>query len=182
MQRIPSVTNPAGKTKALLDNVRQTMGATPNFFTAFANAPAALESYLGFNKALSSGKLDPKLREQLAVMVAGFNGCDYCASAHTFLGNKTGVDSTELQANLEGHSLDRKTQAALRFAMALMETRGQVNDETLQAVQSAGYTDEEVIEILAHVALNTFSNYFNQTAQTNIDFPVVSTRNVRKAA
>ena len=182
MQRIPSVTNPAGRTKALLDNVRQTMGATPNFFTAFANAPAALESYLGFSKALSGGKLDPKLREQLAVVVAGFNGCDYCASAHTFLGNKTGVDSTELQANLEGHSLDRKTQAALRFAMALMETRGQVSDETLQAIKFAGYTDEEVIEILAHVALNTFSNYFNQTAQTNIDFPVVSTRNVRKAA
>ena len=129
------------------------MGTTPNFFTVFANAPAALEAYLGFNKALSGGKLDSKLREQLAVTVAGINGCDYCASAHTFLGNKVGVDSTELQANLEGHSLDRKTQAALHFVMALIETRGRVSNETLLAVRSVGYSDEEIIEILAHVAL-----------------------------
>ncbi len=182
MQRINSINHPDGKAKALLDNIHQTMGATPNFFTAFANAPAALEAYLDFNKALSGGNLDSKLKEQLAVMVAGFNGCDYCASAHTFLGNKTGVDSTELQANLEGHSVDRKTQAALSFAMAIMETRGRVSDEALQAVRAVGYTDEEIIEILAHVALNMFSNYFNQTAQTDIDFPVVSTRKARKAA
>ena len=182
MQRIHSVTNPEGKAKILLDNVRQAIGGTPNFFTALANAPVALEAYLDFNKALSAGKLDPKLREQLAVTIAGFNGCDYCASAHTFLGNKNGVDSLELRANLEGQSFDRKTQAALDFAMALMETRGRISDETFQAVRFAGYADEQIIEMLAAVALNTFSNFFNQTAQTDIDFPVVSARKTRQAA
>lgn len=182
MQRIHSVTNPQGKANILLHNVRQAFGSTPNFFTVIANAPAAFEAYLGFNKALSDGKLDAKLREQLAVTIAGFNGCDYCASAHTYLGNKAGVDATELQANLAGHSMDKKTQAALSFAVQLMESRGHASNEALQAMKSTGYTDEEIIEILAHVALNTFSNYFNQTVQTNIDFPVVNTHKARKAA
>ena len=178
MQRIHSVTHPEGKAKTLLDNVRHAMGTTPNIFTTFANAPAALEAYLNFNAALSGGALNPKLREQIAVTVAGFNGCDYCAAAHTFLGGKAGVDEAELQANIAGRSSDSKTQAALSFVRTLMAARGHVRDEELQAVRAAGYNDEELIEILAHVALNTFSNYFNETALTEIDFPAIRTSDI----
>ena len=177
MQRIQSVTHPEGKAKTLLDNVRKAMGTTPNIFTAFATAPAVLEAYLNFSAALSGGTLDPKLREQIAVTVAGFNGCDYCAAAHSFFGAKAGVDQVELRANSAGRSSDSKTQAALSFARALMDARGHVSDQEVGAVRAAGYSDEEIIEILAHVALNTFTNYFNETVLTDIDFPVVSTSN-----
>ena len=173
MQRIKAVTHAEGKAKELLDGVKKAMGSTPNIFTTFANAPAALEAYLNFNTALSSGVLDKKLREQLAVTVAGFNGCNYCASAHVFLGGKAGVDRAELTANSKGHSGDSKTQAAINFARALLEQRGKVSDDDLIAVRAAGFTEEEIIEILSHVALNTFTNYFNETALTAIDFPVV---------
>ncbi len=171
MQRINAVTQAEGKAKELLDSVKQAMGTTPNIFTTFANAPAALEAYLNFNTALTGGVLDKKLREQLAVTVAGFNGCNYCASAHVFLGGKAGVDRAELVANSKGHSSDDKTQAAINFARALLEKRGKVSDDDLAAVRAAGFSEEEIIEILAHVALNTFTNYFNETAQTAIDFP-----------
>ena len=77
-----------GQAKELLSAVKQAMGSTPNIFTTFANAPAALEGYLNFNQALSKGALNPKLREKIALVTAGANGCDYCASAHTFLGDK----------------------------------------------------------------------------------------------
>lgn len=157
MQRIQAVTHPEGKAKTLLANVRQAMGTTPKIFTTFANAPAALEAYLNFNAALSGDTLDPKLREQLAVTVACFNGCDYCALAHTFLGSKPRVNQAELQANIAGHSSDCKTQVAFSFARALMDTRGGISDEETQAVREAGYSDGEIIEILAHVALNTFT-------------------------
>ena len=174
MKRINPVTNPQGKAKQLLDAVKQAMGATPNIFTTLAHAPAALEGYLNFNTALSTGSLDAKLREQLAVTVAGFNGCDYCISAHVFLGGKAGVDKAELLANHNGSSSNDKVQAALDFANPLMEKRGNVSNEDVKKVSDAGYNDEQLIEIVAHVALNTFTNYFNEMAQTEIDFPVVN--------
>ena len=182
MQRINSITTPEGKAKDLLDTVQQKLGATPNIFTAFANAPAALEGYLNFNGALGSGKLTPQIREQIALTVAGLNGCDYCASAHTFLGDKAGVDNAELSANLAGESSDAKTQAALTFASQLVEKRGRVSETDVSAVRDAGYSDEEIVEILAHVALNIFTNYFNEAFKTDIDFPEVSTESIREAA
>lgn len=178
MQRINAVTQAEGKAKELLDGVKQAMGATPNIFTTFANAPAALSAYLNFNAALGGGVLDAKLREQLAVTVAGFNGCNYCASAHVFLGGKAGIAKEELLANSKGHSADSKTQAAIGFARALLEKRGKVSDDDLAAVRAAGFSDEEIIEILAHVAMNTFTNYFNETALTAIDFPAVDLKSI----
>lgn len=172
MQRIQAITQPEGKAKQLLDGVKQAMGATPNIFTTFANSAAALEAYLGINNALANGVLEPTLREQLAVTIAGYNGCNYCASAHVFLGGKAGIERDELVANSKGKSADAKTQAAIDFARALLEKRGKISNEDLSAVRAAGFSDEEVIEILAHVAMNTFTNYFNETALTAIDFPM----------
>lgn len=181
-QHIQPVTNPEGKAADLLEGVKKAMGSTPNIFTTFANAPAAMEGYLNLNGALSGGKLDGKLRESLALTVAGFNGCDYCASAHTFLGDKAGINKAELEANLKGQSSDVRTQAALTFATKIMATRGHPSEADLNAVRDAGFGDEEAIEILAHVALNTFTNYFNETFAVEVDFPVVSTQETRKAA
>lgn len=182
MQRIQPVKNPEGKAADLLGNVKAAMGSTPNIFTTFANAPAALEGYLSLNGALGGGKLEGKLRESLALTIAGFNGCDYCASAHTFLGDKAGLDKDELQSNLKGQSSNSKTQAALTFATKILETRGHPVQSDLDSVHDAGFSDEEAIEILAHVALNTFTNYFNEAFAVEIDFPVVSTQDTRKAA
>lgn len=135
MPRINPVTQPEGKTQDLLDGVRQMLGATPNLFTTFAHAPAALTAYLGMINTLADGVLDPRLREQLAVTVAAYNGCNYCASAHVFLGGKAGVGRDELVANSKGQSADGKTQAALNFARALLENRGNVSDDTLASAR-----------------------------------------------
>ena len=184
MQRIKTLTiaTAEGKGKDLLEGAKKAMGKELNIFGAFANAPAALESLLGFVGSLSKGKLAPALREQLALVTAGQNSCDYCASAHTYLATNAGVAKDEAASNLQGKSSDKKTQAALTFAAQLVEKRGGVSDADLKAVRDAGFNDEEVVEILAHVALNTFTNYFNEAFKTEIDFPVVSAHNVRKAA
>jgi len=182
MQRIKTVTNPTGKAAELLDAVKASMGSTPNIFTAFANAPAVLEGFLNFSGALSAGKLNAGLRESLALTIAGFNGCNYCASAHTFIGDKTGLSADELAANLRGESSDVKTQAALKFALEVLETRGHASQEALNTVVEAGYTKEEAIEIVGHVALNTLTNYFNETFAVEVDFPPVSTSAISKVA
>ena len=174
--------NAQGKAKDLLNGVQQALGATPNIFTTMANAPAALESYLNFSGALKGGALSAQLAEQIALTTAGQNGCSYCASAHTFLGGKAGLETDELSLNLTGKASDAKTQAALTFAIQLVEKRGRVSEEDVTAVREAGYSDEEIVEILAHVSLNIFTNYFNEAFKTDIDFPEVSAENVRQAA
>jgi len=161
----------------LLEAVQKQFGSAPNLFRVVGNSPSALEGYLGLNGALGKGKLEAKTRERIALAVAELNGCDYCLSAHSYIGkNMAKLDDAELAANREGGSSDPKADAALRFAAKVVKARGHVSDADVQAVKAAGYDDAEVIEIVLHVALNTLTNYVNEVAKTEIDFPVVNQR------
>lgn len=161
------------KAKALLEGVHKSLGITPNIMATMAQSPATLEAYLGFGKALSGASISPQLREQIALTVAGENSCGYCASAHTAIGSKLGVNTDELAANLKGLSRNAKTEAALEFARQIVVERGWVSDDDLRNVREAGYTEGEITEIVATVAQNIFSNYFNHIADTDVDFPRV---------
>jgi alkylhydroperoxidase family enzyme len=105
------------------------------------------------------------------------NGCDYCLSAHTYLGrNLAHLDDAEITANRNGASNDPKADAAVRFAAVVTRTRGHIAHADFAAVRAAGYTDAQIIEIVQHVALNAWTNYFNEVFATEIDFPVVQSR------
>lgn len=168
-------TTPA-QSKPLLDQIHQAFGAVPNMFKAVAHSPAALRSMWGSFGALGGGVLPPKLGEQIAVAVADRNACDYCLAAHTALGRKAGATAEEMAAAQGGESADPKTGAALRFALKLVNDRGQVSDADVAALRQAGFSDQEVVEILAHVALNLFTNYVNVAFQVPVDFPGVKLR------
>ena len=71
-------------------------------------------------------------------------------------------------------SQDIKSAAALRFVDVLLQRRGLVTDTDFADVKSSGWTDEEISEMIAHVALNVFSNYFNHVALPQLDFPMVA--------
>lgn len=161
-----------GKAKKLLDAVKSKLGMAPNLMKTMAHSPAVLEAYLNFSGTLGT-TLNAKLREQISVLTAEENGCGYCASAHTALGKMAGLDETAILAARAGNSTDAKTDAALKFARQLIVNRGKVSDENLQMVKAAGYSDGEISEIVANVALNIFTNYFNETAQTTVDFPAI---------
>jgi uncharacterized peroxidase-related enzyme len=149
----------------------------PNLFRLVSNSPAALEGYLGLNGALGKGELEAATRERIALAVAEVNGCDYCLSAHSYLSkNLAKLTEAEIAANRDGSSTDSKADAAVRFAVKLVKTRGHVSDPDVQAVKNAGYNDAQVIEIVLHVALNTLTNYVNEVAKTEIDFPVVTAK------
>jgi AhpD family alkylhydroperoxidase len=137
----------------------------------------ALKGYLGLGSALSSAQLDVKTQERVVLAVAEINGCDYCLSAHTYLGrNVAKLDDAEITANRNGTSSDLKASAAVRFAAQIVKARGHVTDEELAPVVAAGFSAAETVEIVLTVALNTFTNYINEVAKTEIDFPVVTTR------
>ncbi len=162
-----------GKAKTLLENVGKGFGMVPNLMRTLAQSPAVLEAHLGFLKALGGGSLSAALREQIAVTVANENACEYCAAGHTALGKKFGVDATELKRNLRAQSRDPKVEAALQFAQAVVVRQGWVTDDELQRVREAGYSDGEVNEIIATVAITIFTTYFNHVAGTEVDFPAV---------
>ena len=162
-----------GKAKTLLEGVNKALGMTPNLMRTLAQSPAVLEAFLGFGKGLGTGGLSPKLREQIAITVARINGCDYCLAGHSAFGKKVGLDDGELRANMNAESGDAKVKAALQFAKAIVDEKGWVTDEQYEAVRTAGFGHGEILEILAVVAINTFTNYVNHLAQTEVDFPAV---------
>jgi uncharacterized peroxidase-related enzyme len=159
--------------RALLTQVHGAFGATPNMFRAVANSPAALQSMWGAFGALGGGTLAPQLGEQVAVAVAERNGCEYCLAAHTLLGTKAGVSLEDMAAAQGGQSSDPRTAAALRFAIAVVDGRGHIEAADVAALRTVGYTDGEIVELLAHVALNLFTNYVNVAFAVPLDFPKV---------
>lgn len=168
-----------GERKALLDQVQAAFGATPAMFRAVANSPAALRSMWGSFGALGEGTLGAKLAEQIAVAVADRNACEYCLAAHTALGRKAGASAEEMSAAQLGESADPRTAAALRFALKLVNERGQVSEADVQALRGAGFDDGHIVEIVAHVALNLFTNYVNVALAVPVDFPAVKLKGSR---
>lgn len=180
MSRIPTpatIDAAPAAARPLLEAVKKQLGSAPNLFRLIAQSPAALEGYLSLNGALGKGALDARTRERIALAVAEINGCGYCLSAHTYLGkNLAKLDDAEIAANRGGGSNDPQADAAVRFAVKVVNSRGHVDDADLAAVRAAGHSDAQVLEIVAHVALNTLTNYVNSVAATEIDFPVVAPR------
>ena len=179
MSRIPLIDakTATGERKVLLDQITAAFGATPGMFRAVANSPAALDMMWSAFGALSHGTLGSKLGEQVAVMVADRNACEYCLAAHTMLGKNAGVSADDMRRAQAGQSDDPKTAAALRFAAKVVADRAQVTDGDVEALREAGFTDEQVVELLAHVALNVFTNYVNVAFDVPIDFPRVKLLN-----
>ena len=172
MSRIPTPatidTAPAAS-RPMLEAVKKQLGVVPNMFRLVSKAILACP--------VSKGALPAATRERIALAVAEVDGCDYCLSAHTYLGkNLAKLDDAEITANRNGASNDAKADAAVRFAVKVVREHGHVSEDDLQAVKSAGYDDAQVIEIVLHVALNTWTNYINEVAKTDIDFPIVSAR------
>lgn len=163
-----------GKTKDLFNAVQAKLGVVPNMMRTMGNSPAVLEGYLNLSGALSHGKLSAKTGELIALAVSESNSCDYCLAAHTFIGEKlVKADPAVLKAARTGNSADAKTEAILQLAKTLISKNGLVNDEDVNKAKNAGVADAEIAETIAHVALNVLTNYFNNVANTEIDFPAI---------
>jgi uncharacterized peroxidase-related enzyme len=158
----------------MLKQIHTAFGATPNMFKVVANSPAALKSMWGSFGALGTGTLGAKLGEQIAVAVANRNRCEYCLAAHTVLGQGAGVSAQDMSAAQVGKSTDPKTQAALTFALKIVEQRAAISQADVEAIRSAGFNDGDIVEIMAHVALNLFTNYVNVAFNVPVDFPKVA--------
>lgn len=175
---IPTLDTAPAASRPILDAVHAQLGVVPNLYRLVALSPNALAGFAGLSGALSK-TLDVKTRERVAIAVAQVNGCDYCLSAHAYLGlNLAKLGPDEIDANRDGRSSDPKANAAVAFAKAVAEQRGHVSADAVEAVLAAGYTPAQLVEIVAIVAENSFTNFLNSVVQTEIDFPLVSAREI----
>ena len=180
MLRLPVIQIEAADHKAreLLQAVQAKLKITPNMTRAMANSPTVLEGYLGLSGALASGRLPAKLREQIALAVGEQNGCQYCVSADTAIGKLTGLADQEIEEAREAQSHSPKDRAALEFTRVLVANHGRMTDADFESLRRAGFGDGEIAEVIAHTALNIFTNYFNTAAEVEVDFPKVTLRQV----
>ena len=171
--RISSRDDAPAASKPILDGIYRKLGVVPNFCRLIGSSPAALGAFAAFQEGLS-GTLDAKTRERIALAVAEVNGSDYCLSAHSYLAtNFAKLSPDEIALNRKGGSKSVKAEAVVNFADKVADQRGRVGDDDIAAVRLAGYNDAQIVEIVALVAENIFTNYLNEVAKTDIDFPVV---------
>lgn len=176
---IPTAEQVPAAARPLLDAVHAQLGVVPNLMKMVGNSPAALEGYLSLNAALGKGVLPVALRERIALAIAEFNGCEYCLAAHSYLAeHQAKVTAAEIAAARDGVSDDPKTAAALQFALKVAARHGKVSDLELTSLRAAGFDDAGIVEIVLNVALNVLTNYVNNVAQTDVDFPKVEQRQV----
>jgi len=175
MSRITLIdpTHATGSVEQNLAEIKSAFGMVPNMFRAVANSPSALQSMWGSFGALGGGRLGAKLGEQIAVAVADRNNCNYCLAAHTGLGRKAGATGAEMAEAQAGRSSDPRTQAALAFALKVVGNRAEIDTSDIETLRAAGFDEEEVVEIIAHIALNLFTNYVNVALDVPVDFPGV---------
>ncbi|MBI3194179.1 MAG: carboxymuconolactone decarboxylase family protein [Ignavibacteriae bacterium] len=169
--------------KSILETIKKKMGKLPNIYASIAQSPAALQMYLSFDEHLQKGLLDGKTREIITLTVSQYNGCNYCLSAHSFIGSrKFGMTEEELLRVRQGQSNDKQIQSLLNFVYAVVDKRAKISDEDYLNIRNAGYSEAEIVEIVAVIVQTIFTNYFNLIAQTEIDFPMVSAAELKKVA
>jgi uncharacterized peroxidase-related enzyme len=178
MNRIAAIdpSTATGTVKTLLEGVQKGLGVTPNLFRVAAQSPSVLEALTSLFGATSKGHLNAKTREAIALTVSEIDACDYCLSAHSLLGKGAGLTEGDLDKARDAKADDARLAATLAFAKAITEKRGRVSDADVTAVRRAGVSDAEILDVVANVALTTFTNYLNEVAKTEIDFPVVTHR------
>ena len=163
-----------GDARRLLDAVQSQLGVTPNFIRVLANSPKALEGFLGLYDALGGISLDKAMQERIALGTAEGNACEYCVSAHTAIGRHAGLSNAEMLLNRQGTAGDAKAAAIVAFARALNDNLGEVTMAEFDAARSAGLTDAEIVEVIAVLALNIFTNIIGKATRVDIDFPKVA--------
>ncbi|HEY9235660.1 MAG TPA: carboxymuconolactone decarboxylase family protein [Phenylobacterium sp.] len=171
---VPTPEQTPAASKPTLDGFTKNIGFTPNMMATFAQSPVAFNAWAALLGSLSK-TLDVKTRDSIGLAVSEVNGCDYCLTVHSFTAEHMAkLQADEIILARKGHASDAKRDAAVQFARRVIETRGKVSDADVEAVRDAGYTDANVMEIVALVAMFSLTNFFNNVFDPERDFPPVA--------
>ncbi|MBI1767438.1 MAG: carboxymuconolactone decarboxylase family protein [Bacteroidetes bacterium] len=167
----PEATSEAAKTT--MEMVKKKLGRVPNMYQVMANSPAVLEAYVKFNGALSGGTLGNRMAELIALATAEANACSYCLSAHSFFGARIGLSEEQMLEGRSFYSPDEKMNAGLLFVKKMLETPKEISSADIEPLRAVGYSDGDILEIVANVIRNIFTNYINIISETEVDWPAI---------
>jgi uncharacterized peroxidase-related enzyme len=172
MARVNAVTPDKAdqEVKEIYGQLEKKMGKVFNIFLNMGNSPAVLKSFIALDEAVNQTSLNPKLREQIALVVAQTNQCNYCLSAHTAISKGKGLADQEIIQARHGQAKDPKSQAILKFAKSVVDKKGKVNNQDIASLKAAGINDKELVDIILVIIINIFTNYFNNITDPQIDF------------
>lgn len=157
--------------QGIFDNLQKNLGFVPNLYAYYAHSGTALGDYLAFQNRKSS--LKAKEREIINLAVSEVNQCFYCLSAHTALGKMNGFTDEQILEIRSGEaSFDPKFDALAKFVRNAVENRSHPSDEVKDGLFNAGYTQENLVDILMVIGDKMVSNFIHGSAQMPIDFPV----------
>jgi uncharacterized peroxidase-related enzyme len=160
--------------KPTLDTFTRNIGFTPNMMATFARSPIAFNAWATLFGSLSKA-LDVKTRDSIGLAVSEVNGCNYCLTVHSFTAEHIAkLSADDIILARRGHAGDPKRDAAVQFARKVIVSRGKVSHDDVQAVHDAGYTDANIIEIVALVAMYSLTNFLNNVFDPEHDFPAVT--------
>jgi len=159
-------------TKPLLAALKQGLGMVPNLYATIGHSPASLGGLLGWDKGLGeAGNLSRRELEQLNLHISELNGCGYCLAAHAALGKLTGLSPDEIDQARLGQGATPREQALLALARRVVRSGGGRSGTELAAAREAGVSDAAIVDVIAVVALKTFTNAVALVAHTDLDFP-----------
>ena len=175
MNKIKAITPEAAAdaAKASMELVNKKLGRVPKMYQVMANSPAVLDAYVKFNGALSAGALGAKMAEMIALATAEKNACSYCLSAHNFFGAKAGLSSEQIQNARNFYSENEKLDHGLKFAKKLLDTPHQISNDDIEPLRNVGFSDGDILEIIANVVRNMLTNYINIVSNTEVDWPII---------
>lgn len=179
MSRVETLTNDKAPpaVQQMYHSIEKKMGKVPNLMLTMGHSPAVLKGYLDFSEAVNQTSLNPKLREEIAIIVGQTNQCNYCLSAHSTIAKGIGLSDHDILQARKALASDPKTAAILTFAKAVVDKKGAVSDQDVAHLKAKDISDKELTEIIMTISLSMFTNYFNHIIDTKIDFPLAAKLN-----
>lgn len=162
------------ESKKLMQDSLASFGMLPNLHKILAEAPITYKAYNDtFSSFMKSSSLTP-VEQQVVFMTANFeNNCHYCVPGHTWMMKSAKMPNDVIESLREGTAIaDSKLQALHDFVKALLDQRGHIGDEKLNAFLEAGYTKRQALEVLTGLAAKLISNFTNALAHTEVDAPM----------
>jgi uncharacterized peroxidase-related enzyme len=156
----------------IFDAMKSKIGKVPNLYATIANSPNTLPAYLAFDEALGKGVFNARERQAIFLVVSQINGCHYCQSAHTAIAKMNGFTEEETIQLRTATITDKKLNALTTLVSEITRTHGRPSQQALDAFQLAGYGNDALVELVAHIGYKTVANYLHNIADFPIDFPL----------
>lgn len=170
---VPNREQVATQNQEIFDNLNKALGFVPNLYATIAYSENGLKRYLDFQNAKTS--LSNKEKEAVNLIVSQVNGCVYCQSAHTVLGQMNGFNDQQLLDIRKGKSDNEKLNALVKLAANLTKNKGNASHQNVEDFYNQGYTKENLVDLILQISDKTAMNYLHNLTKVPVDFPLAPT-------